>query len=228
MSYYELFKQGPEVYIPVLLASLVITVLAYGAFPFIFAKIRKSPITKKKYRWLCFGINAALMLLFGIINGNFSGAYFLWTFVFYKYGIKILDLRGLMTDSDYLPNDPNRVTECKSCGYRDKNFFNACPKCGKYAKQYVYLNNEPKQQVTECKTCGYKGTVPFSTCPQCGEYMHKPNKSSATLQKPVQVVKINNSAPPIQNDKICFCRKCGTKLFEDSQFCHKCGTEVRS
>ena len=46
---YELFQQGPAAYIPVLLLSLVVTVVAYGAFPFIFAKVRKTPITKKKY-----------------------------------------------------------------------------------------------------------------------------------------------------------------------------------
>ena len=30
---YEMFLQGPEVYIPIILISFVITVLAYGAFP---------------------------------------------------------------------------------------------------------------------------------------------------------------------------------------------------
>lgn len=73
-----------------------------------------------------------------------------------------------------LPEDPNRITECKSCGYRDKNFFNACPKCGNYAKQYVYLNEEPVDHT----------------------------------------------------DKVCFCRKCGEKLIDNSQFCRKCGAEV--
>ena len=27
-------------------------------------------------------------------------------------------------------------------------------------------------------------------------------------------------------DKICFCRKCGTYLAEDSRFCRKCGTKI--
>ena len=36
---------------------------------------------------------------------------------------------------------------------------------------------------------------------------------------------------PIQNktietENICFCRKCGEKLLDNSQFCRKCGTEV--
>lgn len=29
------------------------------------------------------------------------------------------------------------------------------------------------------------------------------------------------------NDKICFCRKCGTHLEADSRFCSKCGTEIK-
>lgn len=29
------------------------------------------------------------------------------------------------------------------------------------------------------------------------------------------------------NDKICFCRKCGTTLENDSRFCRKCGTEIK-
>ena len=54
---YELFQQGPAAYIPVILVSLVVTVVAYGAFPFIFARARKKVITKKKYNRLCYGFN---------------------------------------------------------------------------------------------------------------------------------------------------------------------------
>ena len=45
---YELFQQGPAVYVPVILISLVITLGAYCAFPLIFAKVRKNIITKRK------------------------------------------------------------------------------------------------------------------------------------------------------------------------------------
>lgn len=78
---YELFQQGPAVYVPISLLSLVITVVACGTFPLIFAEARKSPITKKKYRRLCYGINIAVMFLFITINGGASNGapYFLWT-----------------------------------------------------------------------------------------------------------------------------------------------------
>ena len=175
---YELFQQGPAVYLPVLLVSLIVTVLAYGAFPFIFAKTRNASITKKKYKRLCYGINFAVMIVFMIIQSSANNStpynvfpYLLWTWVFSNYGTKLLGSRSIMTIED-----PNRVTECKSCGFKDHNFFNACPKCGKYEKQNVYLNEEP----------------------------------------------------PIETDKILFCRKCGEKLIDSSRFCRKCGTETVS
>lgn len=159
MTYYELFQQGPAVYVPVLLLSLVITIVAYGAFPFIFSKVRKNPITKKKYSSLCYGINAAVMFLFIVINGEaFSGgAYVLWTWIFSNYGIKTLSRRGIITDGEYLKDDPNRITECKSCGYQNKDYFDACPKCGKYAKQYVYLIDNETKKCTGCGKQYFKG-----------------------------------------------------------------------
>ena len=39
---------------------------------------------------------------------------------------------------------------------------------------------------------------------------------------------LESQASPLSKDKICFCRKCGNKLLEDSQFCNKCGTKVIS
>ena len=142
MSYYELFQLGPAVYIPTLLFSLAITIIAFGAFPFIFARVRKSPITTKKYRRICYGINVVALFLFIVINGGGTSVapYILWTSIFAHFGVKTLSRRGVITDSEYLADDPNRVTECKACGYQDKEYFDACPKCGHYAKQYVYLN----------------------------------------------------------------------------------------
>ncbi len=142
---YELFKQGPEVYVPIILLSLVITVLAYGAFPFIFSKVRKNPITKKKYRSLCYGINAAVMFLFIVINGEASsgGAYVLWTWVFSNWGIRILNNKGLLNDDTNTHSTPAYVPEqrktlisknkelfCKKCGEKLSNNSKFCHQCG--------------------------------------------------------------------------------------------------
>ncbi len=142
---YELFQKGPEVYIPVMLVSLLITVLAYGAFPLIFAKKRNTLVTKKKYIRICYTVNLVVMILFIAFNGGVlnGGPYLLWTWAFSTWGIKILGSRGVMKDSDYLEDDSDRIIQCKNCGYEDKKYFDACPKCGNYSKQYLYPNKTP-------------------------------------------------------------------------------------
>lgn len=95
---YELFLQGPEVYVPIILVSLAITILAYGAFPIIFAKIRRKNITKKQYKRRCYGINLLVMFAFCVINGEASsgGAYLLWTWIFTSAGLKTLQNKGVL------------------------------------------------------------------------------------------------------------------------------------
>ena len=113
MSYLELFQQDPAALILVFILSLVITLVAYGAFPLIFAKTCKKSIASKKYRILCFGINAIVMFLFIIANGRASsgGAYVLWTLVFSNRGVRTLEERGCLKEKAS-PNEPNPSAEC--------------------------------------------------------------------------------------------------------------------
>ena len=139
MTYFELFQESPALFFLVIVISLVVTLLVYGAFPVIFSKTRKTPITKKKYKGLCYGINAIGLIFFMILNGASNGApYLLWTWIFSNCGIKTLTTRELLSDT---------------------------------------LENIEETQI------------------------------------------------PV--DKILFCRKCGTKIDEDSRFCRKCGTEIK-
>lgn len=170
---YELFQQGPAVYIPLILISLVVTVFAYGAIPYIVARTRNKPITKKKYNFMCYGWNFIVMILFIAINGEASGGpYLLWTWIFARRGLNTLASRGVLegAGSDYLEDDPNRIVECKSCGYRNKEYFEACPQCGKHAKQYVYLNQEKKEPEKPrfCRKCGEKLIDGSKFCRKCG------------------------------------------------------------
>lgn len=97
-------------------------------------------------------------------------AYFTW----YRLNVKYFEKRIGVIAGDRLEYDPDRITECKACGYREKAFFDACPICGRYATQYVYpVHSQPEEE-----------------------------------------------------GRICFCRKCGERLLDDSRFCGKCGTEV--
>lgn len=156
---YELFQQGPEVFIPYLIISLLVTLLAYGAFPFIFAKTRKTSITEKKYKQLCYGINIAVLFIFAIINGTFNIApYILWTWVFSKYGMKVLGTKGLMPDSDYLEDSPvylnqqetpnaETISYCRNCGNKLFDDSSFCNKCGtkviysKTTQDYITSSN---------------------------------------------------------------------------------------
>ena len=140
MSYFELLQENPALFVLALLISLIVTLIVYGAFPIIFAKMRKTPITRKKYRYLCFGINIVGIIFFFLWNDNASvGPYVLWTWIFSNYGVKILEAKGLLSDV------------------------------------------------------------------------------ATTEEENIEVV----------NNKICFCRKCGTRLEADSRFCRKCGTEIK-
>lgn len=112
---YETFQYGPEVYIPVLIVSLIITLIAYGTFPIVFAKTRKKSITKRKYKTLCYAVNFFVMVLFTISNGEpSSGApYLLWTWVFSTSGINTLKNRKILKGS------PN--VDCKKTETHEKN-----------------------------------------------------------------------------------------------------------
>ena len=171
---YELFLQGPEVYIPVLLISLFITVTAYGAFPLICATARRKPVTRKKYRGLCYGINAAVMFFFIVMNGGAVsiGAYALWTGVFSSLGIKILKSRNVLIDLTNIEQqeEPERWTECKVCGYKEKDIFYECPQCGNYASPYKISQEKPAQcdQILFCRSCGEKLIENSRFCRKCG------------------------------------------------------------
>lgn len=61
-----------------------------------------------------------------------------------------------------------------------------------------------------------------------GQPSPQPTPVKATVSQPAPVkTPVSQLAPqnPV-NDKICFCRKCGSKLMDDAIFCNKCGTKV--
>ncbi len=156
MYYYELFQQDSTTIILSLIISIVLTIVGYGAFPFIFAKTRKKPITKKKYKVLCFVFNIVVMIIFSLSSGGFANGapYLLWTSVFASVGAKALTKKSLM-DKDKPEEKPTeyhpasnyttvRLTGCKSCGYRNKNDFTACPECGKSKTEYFFVKELKK------------------------------------------------------------------------------------
>ena len=154
--YYDLFAQGPGVYVPVLIVSFIITIAAYCAFPLIFSSIRKKQITSKKYRVTCFLVNFLVMTVFIAIGGNSSGfPYFLWTSIFYSIGIKRLRTRNVLVSPDALNvSDNAKVNE--SVAQKSETFFSE-PTIDKQTKSRY------------CKLCG--GTIDRSSkqCTSCGK-----------------------------------------------------------
>lgn len=159
---YDVYEQAPGTYFLLLLISLGITVLTYGAFPVLFVRSRKKIISKKKYTALCYGINFLVMILFFAVNGESSGApYLLWTWVFSKSGLKTLANNGLIegNQTDLPEESPNRLAEhkhasqhvssvqptrstkkirfCRKCGEALKDDCRFCYKCG----TEIYLDN---------------------------------------------------------------------------------------
>ena len=75
------------------LISLAITLVAYGTFPLVFALLRKTPISKKKYRIYCYVVNFLVWTALLISDLSKSAApYILWTTIFSN------------TDAPLLPN----------------------------------------------------------------------------------------------------------------------------
>lgn len=130
---YEMFLQGPEVYIPSLIISVVFTLIGYGLFPFIFARVRNKSITRKKYYFFCYGVNLIVMIMAIAVNGGSSGApYLLWTWVFTRAGAKKLESRGVLVGSPKLSfEDATLVAEESPCEYSNKNNGKRCVNCGK-------------------------------------------------------------------------------------------------
>lgn len=94
-------------------------------------------------------------------------AYFLW----YRLNVKYFEKRINIITNDVIEDIPNCLIECKSCGYRDTKVFTACPKCGKYKKQYVYLDENPTAETKKiqfCRKCGNKLIEDSLFCSKCG------------------------------------------------------------
>ena len=165
---YELFNQGPAAYIPIILVSLLITLVAYGAFPLVFARMRKKTITKKKYNLFCYCVNFLVMVLFVAVNGNSSSGapYLLWTWVFSMSGIKTLKIRGVLEET------------------QNKNYKNAvATEAAEVAKTTTSKDtmiaaaglpvSEEIPRIRFCRKCGFELIDGSEFCSRCGTAITK-------------------------------------------------------
>ena len=140
MRYFELYQVSPALFFLVLLISLVVTLFVYGAFPIIFSRTRKTPITKKKYKRLCYCINFIGIILFVSLDGGASGGpYILWTWIFSNYGVKTLEAKGLLLDATTEDKTVEVVNKkicfCRKCGTNLESDSRYCRKCGTEIKE---------------------------------------------------------------------------------------------
>lgn len=205
-----------------ILLSILITLVAYGTFPLIFAKIRKKAITTRAYLFTCFAFNFFIRLFFFIFNNSSASApYVIWTIVFSSLGKHILNSKYIL-----VANRNHICPNCKSPLQPNRNNLLWCSSCG-YVSQTIKQPNEIKSAgrhnaATEWKcSCGRVHPKNVFSC-VCGK-----NKTDfINLPKSGETSDPATKIPPATTDKICFCRKCGEKLVNGSNFCGKCGTEV--
>lgn len=161
---YKLFQQGPAAYIPVILVSLVVTLVAYGAFPLVLARVRKKVITKKKYNWLCYGINFLVMILFfTVMNGEPGNAapYLLWTWVFSASGLKTLKNRGVLEGSQ--PFDYTKTST-----YQAGQVMGSDIALEPSVKTETPPVSEEKPPIRFCRKCGFELIAGSEFCSKCG------------------------------------------------------------
>ena len=140
MSSFELLQESPGLYFLILFISLIVTVFVYGAFPIIYAKKIKTPITSKQYKKRCYWINAIGIVFFFALNGAASaGPYMLWTWIFSNKGLKTLEARNLLSDAPPTAEEPcDQVVKtrfCRKCGTELDEDSRFCRKCGTEIKK---------------------------------------------------------------------------------------------
>lgn len=165
---YELFNQGPAAYIPIILVSLLITLVAYGAFPLVFARMREKTITKKKYNLFCYCVNFLVMVLFVAVNGNSSSGapYLLWTWVFSMSGIKTLKIRGVLEETqnkNYKNDVSTEVAEVANTTISKDSMIAA-------AEHPV---SEEMPRIRFCRKCGFELIDGSEFCSRCGTAITK-------------------------------------------------------
>ena len=167
---YDVFEQGPAVYIPVILLSLLITMIAYSALPLLFAILRKKGITKKKYNIFCYCVNFGVAFIFICINGSSSGGpYLLWTWIFSTLGIKVLRTRGILITrsiEDDVESQTEEIAEKPFAEKKEPLSQAPIPTDTMIKIDISTVTGEPL--ICYCRKCGTKLTKESVFCHKCG------------------------------------------------------------
>lgn len=116
---YELFQQGADVYVPIMLISLAIQLVISGVFPLLFAIFRKKSITTTKYAVVCYVVNTLILIALSRVDPNSFGGIYVGTGIGAVLGNIILSNKGLLTKPQKPDNGKVRIqhvpftTECE-------------------------------------------------------------------------------------------------------------------
>lgn len=118
-----------------MIVSFLITSLVYWIFPFAYAQQVKKPITRGKYRLICFAVNFPVMIGFAVISimsklQASATSYFIWTIIFSSSGIRILIDRGLL---ETLPKEGDKWKTILKRSCVDTSEMNACDDTFEYS-----------------------------------------------------------------------------------------------
>lgn len=189
--------------------GIFIAVLAYGAFPTIFA-ICKPKINVKSYHWICFLVNFVVYLCFAFIGGNYNAApYLLWTLAF------------CFIFKRFLPEIEPPIDYSKMEKKSFEEVFSSVPeevleRCGSQRG-----SREGITRVAE--SFAKDGKIPLEYVPVLVDEYMKPVNTVAkkqTKEEPVMEVE--------KESGVCYCRFCGAKIAEGDKFCCSCGAELNS
>lgn len=166
--YYDLFLEGPEAFVPVILVSLLFTLVAYGAFPLIFARVQKKRIARRSYRWRCYGINFLVMCLFMAMGEREASIwpYVLWTWVFSAVGVKTLKKRGVLEDIPV-------VADRHLVEYAAQDLEKTVPAPDASPEPEEPSVEEEKPRGKFCQKCGFELIEGSNFCSRCGSAVVK-------------------------------------------------------
>lgn len=215
-------------YTAIFAKALVTTIILYAAFPLIFAWARESPISKKKYKRLCWGVGFVIALLCATMSGLASGAYILWTWIFSSVGEGILVKKGAIVSEEgtksALEVEENALAKCITSDeiieYFKNKYQNESDRKLKKILDNADYTVETRQAVQMILNERAARTDRKAVSPSSDSQSHTfvderfDKEDGANMSEKQDITQVK------------YCRKCGRKIRAYSRFCANCGTEI--
>ncbi len=237
-----------------LFGSLIFTLFIYGAFPIAFSFFRVKPISKKRYKEMCWGVNL-LVVLFDLLLTAFAldqgvksvgrvfAPYFLFTAFFTSIGRESMEKKGVISsDSDSCVEPKANENSLLKSDIADEKFENYLLMYKNYSDKE--LGRIIKGNYTDIAKLAAKKLLDQRDTPSyvSAKQTNLKEKNEAVKDSGLEFLTENLIHNPIDehcddehgNDKLSrsnmpivkYCRKCGASLKAESKFCACCGTEV--